>query len=134
VQFREIRNINAVCDQIKVSRRDLIVGLYKEIGEDIVQSLSISKDINQVSRESGIPCSYNQNLVQTNIRGRVRFVGTSIVPNEEIICPYCKTQASNYGRGLQKRDYRGISAAYATIRIPRPHANLNIATKLNEAQ
>jgi transposase-like protein len=105
VQFREIRNINAVCDQLKVSRRDLIGWLYKEIGEDIVQSLSISKDINQVSRESGIPVRTIRIWYKRTYGDVFGFVGTSIVPNEEIICPYCKTQGKQLRKGVTKTSW-----------------------------
>jgi len=101
-QFREIRNVNVVCDQLKVSRRDLIGWSYKEMGEDIVQSLSISKDINQVCQESGIPVRTLRIWYKRTYGDVFGFVGTSIVPNEEIICPYCKTQGKQLRKGVTK--------------------------------
>jgi transposase-like protein len=72
------------------------------MGEDIVQSLSISKDINQVCQESGIPVRTLRIWYKRTYGDVFGFVGTSIVPNEEIICPYCKTQGKQLRKGVTK--------------------------------
>ena len=103
-QFKEVRNIDAICEQLKVSRRSLISWLYKELGEDIVRSLSISKDINLLSRESGIPVRTIRVWYKRAYGESFGSVGASTVtvPNDTIICPYCSTQGNQLKKGTTK--------------------------------
>jgi transposase-like protein len=102
VLFSKIKNINAVCEQLKISRRNLIGWLHEEMGADIVQSLSISKDIGLLSRETGIPVRTIRIWYKQAHGDLFGFIGKSAVPNDEIICPHCKTQGNQQKRGFTK--------------------------------